>query len=57
MTPFALIVFEAVVTALPFLGGVAQSFGWMDVGLGDGLLVGLGLGGTKLTAVVVYSCI
>ena len=45
MTPFALIVFEAVVAALPFLGGVAQSFGWMDVGLGDGLLVGLGLGG------------
>jgi len=45
VTPFALIVFEAVVAALPFLGGVAQSFGWMDVGLGDGLLVGLGLGG------------
>ena len=45
MTPFALVVFEAVVAALPFLGGVAQSFGWMDVGLGDGLLVGLGLGG------------
>ena len=45
MTPFALVVFEAVVAALPFLGGVAQPFGWMDVGLGDGLLVGLGLGG------------